>query len=78
MDTPRFIRIQVDEVAFTDALFAYVTDPYPSRNQRPVIRELHEVNQEMVEVLESMVLDGVERREDVADYVRAAIGEILV
>src|SRR3954451_5157819 len=73
----RFFRIQVDEAALTDELFGFVTDPAPVRNQRPVIAELHDFNPEMVDVLEHMVLDGVDRREDVQAYVRYALGELF-
>ncbi len=34
-----------------------------------MIQELHDTAPEMVEVLESMVLDGVDERRHVADYV---------
>lgn len=67
----RYFRVQVDEEALTDAAFAFVTDPHPSRNQRQVVSALHDVNPEMVDVLESMVLDGTEERQDVADYIQA-------
>lgn len=67
----RFFRIEVDEDALTDALYEFVTDPKPTRGERPVIQELHELNPDMVDVLECMVLDGTEERRDVADYVHA-------
>ena len=67
----RFFRLQVDQHELTDAAFAFVTDPHPSRNERPLIRELHEIYPDMVDVLECMVLDGTEARQDVADYVHA-------
>ena len=69
----RFFRIQADEAALTDALFAFVTDPRSSRNYRPVVRELHDVAPEMIEVCESMILDGVDERRHVADYVHAVV-----
>jgi hypothetical protein len=69
----RFFRIQVDEEALTDELFAFVTDPSPARGDRPVIDELHDVNPEMVDVLECMIIDGADRREYVADYVQAVV-----
>ena len=69
----RFFRIQADEAALTDALFAFVTDPRSSRNDRPVVRELHDVAPEMIEVSESMILDGVDERRHVADYVHAVV-----
>jgi hypothetical protein len=78
---PRFVRLYVeDEAEFTDEVFAFVTDPSAnSRNARPVILELNDLAPEMVDVLESMILDGVEEREYVADYVHAIVtGEGLV
>ncbi len=68
---PRFFRLQVDEAALTDAMYEFVTDPRATRNERPVVQELHDHAPEMVEVLENMVLDGVDERHYVADYVRA-------
>jgi hypothetical protein len=64
-------RLQVDTEALTDAAFAFVTDPHPSRNERPVIQELNDLYPEMVDILECMVLDGTEERGDVAAYVNA-------
>ncbi len=66
-------RLLVDESGLTDALHEFVTDPRASRNDLPVIEDLHEIAPGMVPVLESMVLDGVEKRQDVADYVHAVL-----
>jgi hypothetical protein len=66
---PRFFRFIVDQEELTNELFDYVTDPHPSRSERPVIEELHEVAPEMVDVLECMILDGVDQRRYVSDYV---------
>ena len=68
---PRFFRLQVDPEELTDEMFAFVTDPSPSRNERPVIQELNDTHPESVDVLESMLLDGTDQRQDVADYVHA-------
>ncbi len=65
----RFFRLQVDPEELTDEMFAFVTDPSPSRNERPVIQELNDTHPESVDVLESMLLDGTDQRQDVADYV---------
>ena len=70
-------RIQVDTEALTDAAFAFVTDPNPSRNERPVIQELNDLYPEMVDILECMVLDGTEERGDVAAYVEAVFASTL-
>ncbi len=68
----RFFRLQVDQEALTDEMHAFVIDPHPSRNERPIIQELNDVHPESVDVLESMLLDGTEERQDVAAYVHAA------
>jgi hypothetical protein len=71
----RFFHRQVDEAGITDALYDYVVDPSPARNERPVIKELHEISPEMVDVMESMVLDGVDERKHVADYIHAVFND---
>jgi hypothetical protein len=65
----RFFQIRVDTEALTDEAYAFVTDPTPKRNERPFVQELHDLYPEMVDVLECMVIDGTEDRQDVADYV---------
>ncbi|HET7056078.1 MAG TPA: hypothetical protein VFI12_06420 [Thermomicrobiales bacterium] len=70
----RLFRWTVDLDALTDEAYAFVTDPRPSRNERPVIQELHDINPETVDVLESMLIDGTEERRDVADYIDAVFG----
>jgi hypothetical protein len=72
---PRFFHLHVDVEALTDELYAFVIDPRPTRNERPVIEELHDVAPDVVSVVEYMVLDGVDQREDVADYVTAVFGD---
>ncbi|MDQ6671760.1 MAG: hypothetical protein M3069_13640 [Chloroflexota bacterium] len=68
-----FFRLLVDEDGLTDALLAFVSDPRATRNDLPVIQDLHDLAPGMVPVLEAMVLDGVEDRTDVAEYVHAAV-----
>jgi hypothetical protein len=68
-----FFSLLVDESGLTDALYQFVTDPLPSRNERPVIDDLHEIAPGMVPVLEAMLIDGVEDRRDVAAYVHASL-----
>ena len=65
----RFFRIQIDHEGLTDELLAFVTDPRATRNERPVIKEMNDINPELVDILECMVLDGTEERQDVADLV---------
>lgn len=70
----QFFRIEVNEEALTDALFEFVTDPSASnRNELPVISVVHEMMPDMVSVLECMVIDGVDQRQFVADYVHAVV-----
>jgi hypothetical protein len=69
-----FLRFDVDLEALTDSMFGFITDPHPSRNERPVVKALDDVHPESVEVMESMLLDGTEEREDVAAYVAAVFG----
>ncbi len=69
-----FFRLQVDLDELTDAMYDFVTDPQPSRNDRPVVQELNDLNHDLVDVLECMVLDGTEERQDVADFVYTVFG----
>ncbi len=68
-----FFRLLVDETGLTGALLDFVTDPRASRNDRPVIQDLYDLAPAMVPVLEAMVIDGVEERVDVANYVHASL-----
>lgn len=73
----RFFRIMVDSEALTKALFEFVTDPHAgSRNERPVVQELHTFAPEIIPVLENMILDGVDERKYVNEYVFAIFGHI--
>lgn len=70
----RFFRLVVDEDQLTDAMFAFVTDPHPSRNDRPIVQELSDINPDLVDLLEMMVIDGTEARDDVARFVSFVFG----
>lgn len=70
----RFFTLKVDLDELTDAMYGFVTDPTPKRNEREVIKELDDINPEIVDVLECMVLDGTEERQDVAAYANALFG----
>ncbi len=72
-----YLRFDVDLEALTDAMWAFVTDPLPSRNERPVVKALDDLHPESVDVMEAMLLDGAEERADVADYVGAVFGSHL-
>ena len=69
-----FFKLQTSLDDLTDAMFEFVTDPQPSRNQRPIINELGDINHDLVDLLECMVLDGTEDRQDVADFAHAVFG----
>jgi hypothetical protein len=70
-DVKPFIRFEADLDALTDAMWGFVTDPHPSRNERPVVQVLNDVYPDSVEVMEAMLLDGAEERADIAAYVSA-------
>jgi wyosine [tRNA(Phe)-imidazoG37] synthetase (radical SAM superfamily) len=70
------IRLDIDLDALTDAMWAFVTDPHPSRNERRIVAALHDFRPETVDVMESMLLDGTEERADVAAYVSAVFGHL--
>ena len=65
----RFFRLQVDTEELVTAMYEFVTDPHPSRNERPIIQELSDIHPESIDILESMLLDGTDERRDVAAYV---------
>jgi hypothetical protein len=71
----RFFDIRVDTEELTNEAYAFVIEPTPKRNERPFIQELHDIYPEMVDVLECMVIDGTEERQDVADYVETVFAQ---
>jgi hypothetical protein len=58
----------------TDECFSFVTDPKPARGSRGAIESLRDSAPQVVEVLEAMVIDGVDERAQVADYLRYVFG----
>ena len=67
-------RLLADEEKLTDELFGCITDPSAdNRNERAIISVLHEMMPQMVSVAECMILDGVDERHYVADYVQAVL-----
>ncbi len=71
---PNIFGALADEEKLTDELFAFIIDPSAdNRNARPIISVLHEVVPQMVSVAECMILDGVDERHYVADYVHAVL-----
>ncbi|HEX4203397.1 MAG TPA: hypothetical protein VHZ51_04210 [Ktedonobacteraceae bacterium] len=68
----KLARLFADENAFTNELFAFVTDPNANnRNEREIVDLLHDYAPQVVSVAECMIIDGVHERRFVADYVRA-------
>jgi hypothetical protein len=70
-----FFKLQVDLDELTDAMYEFVTEPTARRNDLPIVKELDDVNPEIVDVMECMVLDGTDARQDVAAYVNAVFGQ---
>jgi hypothetical protein len=71
---PPIFRLAIDQETLTDELFAFVMDPRSTRYQRQVVKELRALAPGMIPVMEMMILDGVEERRYVRDYVSAVIG----
>lgn len=67
----RFVKFDVDINALTDEAHAFVVDPSPLRNDRPIVQELNDFNPDVVDILECMVLDGTEERGDVLAFMTA-------
>ena len=70
----RIFRLAIDQETLTDELFAFVRDPRSTRYQRQVVKELRALAPGMIPVMEMMILDGVEERRHVREYVAAVIG----
>jgi len=71
----RIFRLAIDEDTLTDELFAFVLDPRSTRYQRRVVTELRALAPGMIPVMEMMILDGVEDRRHVREYVSAVLGD---
>ena len=65
----------IDEQTLTDELFEFVCDPRSTRQQRRVVSELRVLAPGVIPVMEMMILDGVEERHHVQEYVRAVLGD---
>ena len=70
----RIFRLSIDLDTLTDELFAFVMDPRSTRYQRRVVKELRALAPGVIPVMEMMILDGVEERRHVRDYVDAVLG----
>ena len=71
----RIFRLSIDEETLTDELFAFVVDPRSTRYQRRVVKELKAIAPGMIPVMEMMILDGVQERRHVHDYVHAVLAD---
>jgi hypothetical protein len=71
----RIFRLSIDEETLTDELFAFVVDPRSTRYQRRVVKELRALAPGVIPVMEMMIMDGVEERHHVREYVSAVIGD---
>jgi hypothetical protein len=71
----RIFRLQIDEETLTDELLAFVRDPRSTRYQRQVVKELRALAPGIIPVMEMMILDGVDERRHVHDYVHAVLGD---
>ena len=71
---PNIFQLLAHEEQLTDELFAFITDPSAdNRNERAIVSVLHEIAPQMVSVAECMILDGVDQRRYVEDYVHAVL-----
>jgi len=74
MSMSNIFRLLADEEKFTDELFAFITDRNAdSRNERAIVSFLHETVPQVVSVAECMIIDGVDEKHYVADYVHAVL-----
>jgi hypothetical protein len=67
-------RLSFELDTLTDELFAFVMDPRSTRYQRRVVKELRALAPGVIPVMEMMILDGVDERRHVRDYVTAVLG----
>lgn len=74
---PLLLQIEVDAAALTDELLAFVREPRAvTRNTLPVLAELrHSALDLPLELLETMVLDGVDQRAFVAAFVTTVLDQ---
>jgi hypothetical protein len=70
----KIFRLSIDLDTLTDELYAFVMDPRSTRYQRRVVKELAALAPGVIPVMEMMILDGVEERRHVRDYVDAILG----
>ena len=71
----RLFRLHFDPETLTDELYAFVCDPSSDRYRRAVVSELRAIAPGMIPIMELMIIDGVDERRHVADYVHAVLGD---
>ena len=70
----RIFRFAVDEEWLTDELFGFVADPRSTRYQRQIVKDMRAFAPGVIPVMEMMILDGVDERRHVREYVAAVLG----
>ena len=70
----KIFRLSIDLDTLTDELYAFVMDPRSTRYQRRVVKELRALAPGVIPVMDMMILDGVDERRHVRDYVDAVLG----
>jgi hypothetical protein len=68
-------RLAIDQETLTDELFEFVCDPRSTRTQRRVVKELRALAPGVIPIMEMMIIDGVDERHYVREYVAAVIGD---
>jgi len=67
-------QLLANQEKLTDELYGFIIDPdADNRNERAIVSVLHEVAPQIVSVAECMIIDGVDQRHYVEDYVRAIL-----
>jgi hypothetical protein len=75
----RFFRVMINITALTEALYTFVTTSSAlERNAQPVVEELSTFAPEVLGVMESMLLDGVEEKADIEEYIQAVFGPLCI
>jgi hypothetical protein len=69
LDPGCLLQWRIDEVALTDALFAYLTTVQRGGADRRLTRALRAVVPDVLPILESLALEGLDQRPVVAHYV---------
>ncbi len=75
----RFFRVLINETALIEALYVFVTTSKAGeRNAQPVVEELHTFAPEVLDVMENMLIDGVQEKVHIEEYIQAVFGHMGV